>query len=73
MKNVVFWDVLQLLVTASVVPSSTIVITLMMEAISSFETPVLTRVTQRNIPEDGILHLMFLVTLFSICLELSLK
>jgi hypothetical protein len=29
---------------------------LMMEAIHSFETSVLTRVTLRHIPEDGILH-----------------
>jgi hypothetical protein len=28
----------------------------MLEALSSYETPVLTRATQRNIQEDAILH-----------------
>jgi hypothetical protein len=45
-----------LLVTANVVPSSQIIVTLMMEALSSSGTCILTRVTWRDIPENGILH-----------------
>jgi hypothetical protein len=48
-------SVRRLRVTASVVPSSPILVTIM-EEVSSSETSVLTRATRRNILEDYILH-----------------
>jgi hypothetical protein len=38
------------------VPCSLILVTLIMEAISSSETSVFARATRRNIPEEGILQ-----------------
>jgi hypothetical protein len=58
----------RLLVRDSVVPSSSILVTLMKEALRFYETSVLTRATRRNSSEDVILHVyaMFVRKLNSI-------
>jgi hypothetical protein len=43
-------------VMAKVVPSSTIHVSLKIEAVGSFETSVIARATRRKIPQDDILH-----------------
>jgi hypothetical protein len=49
-------SLIRLLVAANAVPNSPIFVSLVIEAIRSSETSVLTKVTWRYIPEDGILH-----------------
>jgi hypothetical protein len=64
MKNVVFWDLtpcgscsmLRLLVIANVIPSSPILVILMMEAKCSSYTSVLTGASRHHIPKDGVHH-----------------
>jgi hypothetical protein len=55
-KRYFLFSVLQLVVNANVVPISQILFIPMIEEVFSSETSVLTRATQRYIPENGILQ-----------------
>jgi hypothetical protein len=62
------------IITASVVPSSPILVTLMKGAISSPETSDLTRANRRNNPEDTILQstrILYLTACVYLTLELE--
>jgi hypothetical protein len=60
LRRVFLRTVLPLLVTANV-PSSPILVTLMMEAIRSSKKLILAGATRRNIPEDIIIHSLFFI------------
>jgi hypothetical protein len=56
-RNNVLRSVRRLLVTGNVVPSSPILVTLMLEAICSSEMSIVTSATLLHIPEDRIIHI----------------
>jgi hypothetical protein len=62
--SVRFCVVLRLLVTAKIVPSSPILVTIIMEGIRASETSFRTRATRRNIPASGMLQISPCVGLF---------
>jgi hypothetical protein len=57
---------LRLLVTANIVPSSPILVTMTMEALRSPETLAVTRATRRDIPGDGILRKLLSLNILDI-------
>jgi hypothetical protein len=63
---------LRLLVAAKVAPSSQILVTLMMGAMRSSETSVLTTAARRHIPEDRILNVFCFLAECSAAIFLTL-
>jgi hypothetical protein len=63
---VLFLSVLQLLVTAIIVPNSLSISTLIIEEICSSETLGLTRTTRCNMPKDSILHGTYCMKKFTV-------
>jgi hypothetical protein len=61
--HIVFLRSVLLLIVAANVPSSPILVTLMMKATLSSETSVLTRAIRRHIPEKGVLQEEFCLCL----------
>jgi hypothetical protein len=72
-KFVFLLRVRRLLVTANAVPSSSILVNLLMEALCSSEMSIVTRATRHNIPVDGTLHCLslFAVETCHICGNLN--
>jgi hypothetical protein len=63
--HIVFlFSIRRLLVTANIVPGSQLLVTLMMEALLSSETSVLPKNRRRNIPEEGIQHMLSFLCIY---------